>query len=152
MYWRQPSPKAFEGAKGAGNRAAFEALVTSGRATGILAFEGDAAVGWCSVGPRADFPRVVNHRSLGREAPAGTWSVNCFYIPARRRGQGVASVLLDAAVTFASEQGATEIEAYPVTPNAGKVPAAFAWTGVDAMFEKAGFRRLEREGRAIWVR
>ena len=75
MYWRV-SPAAFREGKGDGNRAAFEGLVRTGRASGVLAFDGDAAVGWCAAGPRGDFERVVRHRTLGRDAPENTWSVN----------------------------------------------------------------------------
>ncbi|MCB9683556.1 MAG: GNAT family N-acetyltransferase [Alphaproteobacteria bacterium] len=151
MYWRL-APKDYEAAKGEGNRSAFRELVRSGRARGVLAFEGDDAVGWCAVGPREDFGRIVRHRTLGRDAAVGTWSVNCFFVPRAHRGRGVAKALLDAAVGFAGAGGASELEGYPVTPKDGKMPAAFAYTGVDAMFEGAGFAPLAREGRAIWVR
>jgi len=150
-FWRHPGQKAYEQGKGDGNRDLFHGLVASGRATGVIAYDGDTPVGWCAVAPRADLARVVNGRALKREAPPGTWSVHCFYIPAKRRGQGVATALLEAATAYAFSRGATEVEAYPVTPKADRMPAAFAYTGVPAMFERAGYTPLTREGRAIWV-
>ena len=114
MWWRVPmGGKTWDAAKGAPNRRAFKALVESGRASGVLAFSGDTPVGWCSVGPRADFPALERSKALAREWHAATWSLNCLFVPARYRGHGVARALAAAAVEFAREHGARELEAYP---------------------------------------
>lgn len=151
MYWRLAGKAAWEAGKGEGNRAAFRALVESGGATGVLAFgEGGEAVGWCAVGPRAGFERVERSRALSRAGVGeGTWSLNCFYIPAKWRGRGVARALLAGAVELAFSRGAAEVEAYPVPPPAsgGRVPATFAYTGPLTMFEAAGFERVESGGK-----
>lgn len=153
MYWRLPGSKEFSAGKGAGNRERFRALVEGGHAHGVLAFQGDRPVGWCAVGPRLDFVRVLRSRVLARDAGAGTWSLNCLYVPAKQRGKGVASALVEAAAAHAFALGAQEVEAYPVVPTgAGKVPAAFAWTGVPALYTRAGFTPLVREGRPVFVK
>ena len=76
--------------------------------------------------------------------------MTCFYVPGRRRGQGVASVLLRHAAGQARRLGAPALEGYPVLPSKGttgsKIPAAFAWTGVPSVFEQAGFRDVTPEG------
>jgi hypothetical protein len=88
-------------------------------------------------------------RALQHESPDGTWSVVCFYIPTRWRGRGVASALTKAATERALALGATAVEGYPVVPNpeTDRMPGAFAWTGVPALFERAGYEQMEREGR-----
>jgi len=127
--------------------------VEGGHAHGALAFDGERPVGWCAVGPRLDFLRVLRSRVLMREVGAGTWSLNCLYVPAKQRGKGVASALVGVATDHAFALGADEVEAYPVVPTgAGRVPAAFAWTGVPALYERAGFARVEREGRPIYLK
>jgi len=60
------------------------------------------------------------------------------------RRQGVAHALLEAAVEYAREHGATLLEGYPVDTDGGSVPAANAFKGTVAMFERAGFRVVER--------
>lgn len=142
MWWRVPmGGKTWAAAKGAPNRAAFRALVEAGEASGVLAFAGDEPVGWCAVGPRADFPRIERSKALLRDWDAGTWSLNCLYVPARWRGRGVATALVAAAVAFARRQGARELEAYPQGVAAGeRLAGAFAWTGVPALFLAQGFR------------
>jgi GNAT superfamily N-acetyltransferase len=62
----------------------------------------------------------------------------------KARNQGVADALLDAAVDYARQHGATLLEAYPVDTDGGRVPAAHAFKGTVGMFERAGFEVAER--------
>ncbi len=158
MLWRaKQGGKAFEASKGEPNKRAFKKLVAGGQVFGALAFREDEAVGWCSVGPRADFPGLERSRVLQTDWRDTTWSVTCFYIPTRWRHRGVAVALLREAVNVARDNGATELEAYPVTPyqsGGNEIPGAFAWTGVQPLFEKLNFRPLERpeQTRIVYVR
>jgi GNAT superfamily N-acetyltransferase len=142
MWPRVPrGGKAWEEAKGAKNRDRFRRLVHGGQVHGMLAFCGAEPAGWCSFGPRATFPRLETVRAIQRDWSDGTWSIVCFYIPARWRGRGVATRLLEAATARAFALGAREIEGYPAVPKRPPepLPAAFAWTGVPAFFVKAGY-------------
>jgi len=149
MWWRVPmGGKTWEAAKGEPNRAAFRALVESGRASGVLAFAGDAPVGWCAAGPRREYPRIERSKALARVWSDSTWSLNCLYVPLRWRGRGVATALVASAVRLARAGGASEIEAYPQAVEPGeRQPGAFVWTGVPSLFESAGFRPLHKPGR-----
>ena len=157
MWWRVPKGgKTWDEAKGAKNRDRFRRLVKAGKVHGVLAFAGDEPVGWCAFGPRDDFPRIQSVKALRGHAEEGTWAVVCFYIPSRWRGRGVASALLAAATKQALALGARKVEGYPVVPREeGKeIPAAFAWTGVPALFERAGYAERERPSttRPIFVK
>ena len=149
MYWRLPrGGKLWEQSKGAPNKRAFKKLLTGGKVFGCLAFAADEPVGWCCVGPRDDFPRLERTKALATKWKHTTWSVTCFYIPSGWRNRGVAGALIKEAVKVARDNGASELEAYPVRPSAkgGPIPAAFAWTGVSAIFEKAGFKNVTPPG------
>ncbi len=157
MWWRVPQGgKLWEEAKGRKNRDRFRRLIQAGKVHGVLAFHGDEPVGWCCFGPRTDFPRIERVKALRRDVDDGVWSVVCFFIPARWRGKGVATRLLEAATREAFALGAKALEGYPVVPkNEDKpVPAVFAWTGVPALFERAGYEELARPGaaRPIYVK
>jgi GNAT superfamily N-acetyltransferase len=155
MWWRRKSGKAWQACKGAPNRTDFRALVKSGGAHGILAYAQGEPVGWCNIGPRADFPRIANSRVLQRTSEAQRWSVACFYIRSAWRRRGVAQLLLDAAVAEAFRRGAEEVEGYPkIYRSAPTAPAAFVWTGLPRMFESAGFEPVPAEGskRIIYVK
>ncbi|GAB3095438.1 GNAT family N-acetyltransferase [Lysobacter terrae] len=155
MWWRVPmGGKTWDEAKGARNRKAFRELVESGEASGVLAFDGDTPVGWCSIAPRPVFPRLERSKALKREWKATTWSLNCLYVPARHRDRGVARLLVTAAVDLAKARGAAEIEAYPQAVRAGERQAgAFVWTGVPALFEPLGFRPVVKpeRGRTLYL-
>jgi GNAT superfamily N-acetyltransferase len=155
MWWRvSMGGRTWDAAKGAPNRAAFRHLVETGAASGVLAFDRDAPVGWCAIGPRGDFPRLDRSRALVRAYPAGTWSLNCLYVPAAWRGRGVARALVAAAVDLARQAGATEIEAYPQSLAPGERQAeAFVWTGVPGLYEPHGFKRQgpAARGRGLYL-
>jgi GNAT superfamily N-acetyltransferase len=145
MWWRVPQGgKLWERMKGKKNRAAFRRLAESGDVHGVLAFSGGTPVGWCSFGPRRSYPRLERVRALKRDWSDGTWSILCFYIPSAWRHRGVATLLLNAATARAFELGAREVEGYPVMTSdaTGMMPGAFAWTGVPALFDSAGYKKL----------
>jgi GNAT superfamily N-acetyltransferase len=157
MLWRlERGGKLWEEVKGAKNRNALKRLIEQGRVHAMLALSESEPVGWCSFGPRASFPRIGRSRVLRRASPEGTWSIICFFIPAPWRWQGVATLLLRAATERAFALGASEIEGYPVKPkdSPARVPAAFASTGVPALFREAGYEELERPPSyyRLWIR
>ncbi len=155
MWARVPrGGKLWEASKGEPNRRALAELIGSGAAHALLAVSDQRVVGWCSLGPRAEFPRLERVKAARSNWDEHTWSVVCFFIPARQRGRGVASALLDAAIAYAREHGARVLEGYPVRSASGgdaKMPAAFAWTGVASMFQRRGFERASPSGaRELW--
>ena len=54
MYWRIGA--AYRERPRARNKAALRALARRGPPPGLLAFDGDLAVGWCQLTPRTDLP------------------------------------------------------------------------------------------------
>jgi GNAT superfamily N-acetyltransferase len=156
MWPRVPrGGKLWQECKGDKNRKDFRRLVEASEVHGVLAFADDNPVGWCCFGPRSTFPRLERVRALQRDWDEGTWSIVCFYIPTRWRGKGIAGWLLAAATEHAFALGARELEGYPAIPKdaATPMPAAFAWTGVPALFEAAGYREVpaQKASRAIFV-
>lgn len=155
MWWRvERGGKLWEENKGAKNKAAFRKLVSSGAVRGSLAFAGDEPVGWCCVGPRADFPRLERTKALSTDWDAKTWSVTCFYIKSAWRNRGVATALLAEAVKIAKAGGAKRLEGYPVRIKGGRSPGSFEWTGVPGVFERNRFRDITPKDnpRDIYVR
>jgi GNAT superfamily N-acetyltransferase len=130
------------------NRAVLEAAVrtTAGerRAPGLVAYRDGQPIGWVSVGPRSDYARLEHSKVLGRVDETPVWSIVCFVVARTARGGGVAAALLDAAIAYAADHGATMLEAYPVDTTDGRVPAATAFKGTLAMFERAGFEVVAR--------
>jgi GNAT superfamily N-acetyltransferase len=80
---------------------------------------------------------------LSRIDDTPVWSIVCFVVGAKSRGQGIASALLRGAIDYARQRGATMLEAYPVSVTRGKVRAADAYHGSQSMFAKEGFELIE---------
>ena len=125
------------------NRAVLEdavgKLAPHDRAPGLVAYRDGEAVGWVSLGPREDYERLEHSTVLRRVDEKPVWSIVCFVVGWQARGQGVARALLDAAVDYARQHGATLLEAYPVDTGGRRIPSAYAFSGPLGMFERAGF-------------
>ncbi|MGB5894788.1 MAG: GNAT family N-acetyltransferase [Ignavibacteriaceae bacterium] len=143
MYWRVKSA-AWEKQKGDGNKRAMKKIIYSDNIPGILAYHKSEPVGWCSVAPREDFPRLDNSRILKPVDEKPVWSVVCFFIHKNYRKKGLSIALLSAAKKFVKSNSGKILEGYPVEPKKDKMPDAFAWTGISAAFQSAGFKEVAR--------
>lgn len=140
MFWRTAKGVDWPAFQGAKAKAAMRRLVREGKSLGILAYDGDEPVGWCSFGPRVDYARLDRSPSMKVDDAEQVWSVPCFYVKASHRRQGVARALLDAALRAMRRRGAKLAEGYPYKVGRAKpLSPAFTWTGTLPMFERAGF-------------
>ena len=143
MLWRL-SKRQMDAGKGAGNCRAMKAIFVSGHVPGLLARHDGEAVGWIQVDERAAFPRLAASRVLKPVDDEPVWSVSCFLVDRRFRGQGLSVALLRGAVGFAREKGAAVLEGYPIdTPKDNYAPV-YAWTGFAGAFRDAGFEEVAR--------
>jgi len=133
MYWRigagysrRPHEK---------NRAAFRKIVKDGPPPGLLAFDGDLAVGWCQVTPRDALPWLDGAKRTQRVDDAPVWALSCFYVRPGYRRKGVTLALIKAALKTAKRAKAPALEVYPMD-----TPRSF--TGWIPTFEKAGFKSI----------
>lgn len=138
----------FQKATAESNRAVLERAVETtaaeARHPGLVAYRDGVPIGWVSVGPRDDYERLRHSKVLAPIDDRPVWSIVCFVVSRRARGQGVAGALLDAAVDYAAHHGAQLLEAYPVDTGGGRVAAATAYKGTVEMFERAGFTVADR--------
>jgi len=140
------------------NRADLEALVTGSRVPGLVAYDDDEPVGWCSVGPLEGFTRIVASPYFADARPegddlTGRWAVTCFVVREQARGTGLLGRLLRAAVEHARESGARALEAYPLDPaKAEQIGPDELYAGVVRHYEDQGFTRQGELGpRALMV-
>jgi GNAT superfamily N-acetyltransferase len=136
--------RAWSNSTAAGNRAELKTLTKRKLAPGLVAYRDDRAVGWVSLAPREDYERLAYSKVLAPVDDTPVWSIVCFVVSRRVRGQGIAAALLEAAIDFARSHGATTLEAYPVETGGARIAAASAFHGTLGMFERAGFTIVER--------
>jgi GNAT superfamily N-acetyltransferase len=123
----------------ADNRERLSKLTIDGPPPGLVAYEGDRAIGWVSLAPRPAYDRLTHARVLAPVDDRPVWSIVCFVVSRTARGKGVATALLDGAIDWARSQGATILEGYPSDTQGKKISAASAYSGTLSMFESAGF-------------
>ena len=136
MYWRIGSQ--YKKRERAENKREFRRIVKRGPPPGLLAFDGDVAVGWCQVTPRAELPSLEGRRVSARIDDLPVWSLSCFYVRRGYRRKGVMAALIAAAVKAAKRAKAPALEAYPYVT---KQPV---YVGVLSTFERAGFSVVAR--------
>jgi len=117
------------------NRAALRRIVKRGPPPGLLAFDGDLAVGWCQLTPHDALRWLDRNRSLDRVDDEPVWSISCFYVRRSYRRKGVSTALIEAAVAAARRAGAPAVEAYPSE-------ASGAFTGYASAFARLGFAEV----------
>lgn len=139
MHWRRP-----DGGYGddRDNRDRFVDVTTGGPPPGLLGYVGGDPKGWVQVGPRSDFPTLGRSRLFKPVDELDPWTINCFVVKVGERGRGIGKGLLDAAIEYATSQGAAVIEAYPVDGKRESVVDYF--TGTLGMFAEHGFVELIR--------
>lgn len=139
MHWRRP-----DGGYGdeRDNRERFADIAAAGPAPGLLGYVEGHPVGWVQVGPRSHFPTLGRSRLFKPVDNLDPWTINCFVVRTGHRRQGIGKGLLDAAIEYATSQGAEVIEAYPVDGRRESVVDYF--TGTLGMFAEHGFVEVVR--------
>jgi GNAT superfamily N-acetyltransferase len=134
MYWRIGS--LYRQRDRSENRDALKTIVRRGPPPGLLAMEGDTAIGWCQLTPRSELAWLDRSRITAAVDDRPVWSISCFYVRRGYRGQGVTAALIRAAIKAARQAGAPALEAYP--RDAAKHTVG-AFTGFTSTFASAGF-------------
>ena len=139
MYWRIGA--AYRKRSPELNRQGFRQVVSEGPPPGLLALDGDLAVGWCQITPRDSLPWLDRAWRLRRVDDMPVWSISCFYIRIGYRRRGVTAALIRAALDAARKAKAPSVEAYPLD---GKLSPSATSTGYASTFARLGFREVAR--------
>jgi predicted GNAT family acetyltransferase len=126
------------------NKDHIRARIEAGPPPRLLALEGDVAVGWMQIGPRADVPEWNNAGRASAPLPdaaaedSGVWAVSCFFLRTSARGKGLTHALVQAGIEHARLNGARLIEACPIDLSKDSRSIGL-FVGSTRVFEKAGF-------------
>ena len=120
-----------------------KSLVDRGIVPGLIGYENGVPVAWVSLGPREDYPKLRRSPVMKPVDERPVWSIICFFVDRRARGQGLSERMLRAAVDYARSCGARVVEAYPVDKQERSHPD-FMFFGAKSMYDRAGFREVAR--------
>jgi GNAT superfamily N-acetyltransferase len=144
MYWRIGG--AYRG-RCDENRETLQTIVKRGSPPGLLAFDGDLAVGWCQLTPRDELPWLDRMWWFRRVDDVPVWSISCFFVRRGYRQKGVMSQLIAAALKTAKRAKAPALEAYPVDTTVPRSTSNI-FTGTVSAFTRAGFKEVARRAAA----
>jgi GNAT superfamily N-acetyltransferase len=144
MHWRLSIAEWMEG-KGDGNKRAMRKLANRKSAPGVVIYRDAMAVAWCSLGPRASFPRLERSTLLASIDDQPVCAIACVFVDKQHRGLGLLPAILEAVCEYAAANDYKIAEGYPVEPRAGRRAGSdTAMTGIASAFLDAGFREVAR--------
>ena len=132
----------------AGNRAAKVGLVRAGRAHAALVYAGGDVSDGASSGSLRTCPgsRIARHK---RRCKAGC-RITCVFVDKGWRGRGVAAAALTEALAVIAKAGGGHVESFPEEVAGRKPAAAFLHNAEAVRFDRAGFDRVRKLGKARW--
>jgi GNAT superfamily N-acetyltransferase len=145
LYWRIGG--AYRERPNGENKEALHEIVERGSPSGLVAFDGDLAVGWCQLTPRDALPWLDHMWWFQRVDDVPVWSISCFYVRRGYRRQGIMAQLIFAALNTAKLARASALEAYPIDMSAPKSTSNL-FTGTASTFARAGFKEVARRASA----
>jgi GNAT superfamily N-acetyltransferase len=118
------------------------------RGAGLVGYLDDEPVGWCALGPRPSYLRLLKMpvpwkgRAEDRQDD-GVWAVTCFVVRVGFRKRGISGELALAAVEHARASGARALEAYPMLTQEGKdITWGELHVGARSVFAAAGMTQV----------
>lgn len=148
MYWRLPHSE-FDALEAPAKKKMLHRLAVKGPVPGLLAYLDGEPAGWCSIAPREEYEALERSRVYKRLDNEPVWSIVCFFMARRVRGQGLMQQMIREAVAYAKSRGAKIVEAYPTDLEAEKLAGrrlggADGYMGIASIFRKAGFVEMKQ--------
>lgn len=141
--WWVPTWEGFNERTSQQNRALREELFANQTFDGYIVYINGEPQGWCQVGRRDQFTKLVNQFNL--EPDENTWAITCMALPPRYQGLGLAHEILGLIIADLKASGVKRIQAFPKF--APDLPKDEIWTGPLTIFEKAGFKYVTKDER-----
>ena len=137
------------------NRIAMQARIEVGAMDGFLAFDGAEVVGWLNAQPRHALPHCFDRMHIEpTPLPCEAFEaavIVCFVVAPQRRRQGIARVLLAAALESFAARGIKLVDAFPFKSGASEL-AADHYHGSLFLFLDQGFTVLREDETMTAVR
>jgi GNAT superfamily N-acetyltransferase len=138
--------KDYHAAGGSGNEASFRRLLAaSDRPMGVIGYDDDQPTGWCAAGPRSRYARGIKTPTYGVRDTSeddSVWLIPCLFVRKDRRQTGLSDLLVNAAVGLAKENGATAVEAFPLSGTERR--SKDTQVGFESAFSRCGFVPIGR--------
>jgi len=147
-YYHVPKAIEWSTLDGPANRQAMTARIDVAEMEGFLAYAGGEVVGWLNAQPRHKLPHACARLGVAPpelDVPAHeAAAIVCFVVAPPWRRRGVATALLDGALTSFAARGIRVVDAYPWKAGDSATPTDH-YHGPLALFLAAGFVAVREE-------
>jgi GNAT superfamily N-acetyltransferase len=144
-FWRLGKGEKAAAVRGVTAKRRLRKGVLSGSVHGLVAYFNGDPVGWCTFGPRKDFPRLDQSSGRRNADQDGSWTIPCFFVQPGYRELGVSSALLVQALRILRDRKIKVVEGYPLlVPQASEFFPEFTCNGALTLCLKAGFNVVDR--------
>jgi GNAT superfamily N-acetyltransferase len=154
-FYQVPRVIDWEALTASQNRTAMQARIEVGAMDGFLAFDGAEVVGWLNAQPRDALPHCFDRMRIEpTPLPCEAFEaavIVCFVVAPQRRRQGIARVLLAAALASFAARGIKLVDAFPFRSSASEL-AADHYHGSLSLFLDQGFTVLREDETMTAVR
>jgi ribosomal protein S18 acetylase RimI-like enzyme len=147
-FFHAASREEWDAATSATNRAAAREMILAGRMRGLLAYDGDKPVGWCHYDVLKNLPGARVFYGELASADESRALIACFTIAQGYRRQGIADMLLRAALADLKALGVHTVEAYPVIASGSD---EHNYHGPLSLYEKHGFAIVRKTEKNVLV-
>jgi GNAT superfamily N-acetyltransferase len=106
MYYRRSGKTR----PGSSNREELLALSRAGIVPGLVGYLDGVPVGWISLGPRGEYPKLERSPIMKPVDDEAVWSIVCTFVDKAHRGHGLQRKLLAAAIDYARSRGVRLLE------------------------------------------
>lgn len=129
-------------------KSAMHDLLAASGVHGVVAVADESIVGWCAIDPIATQTGHDYYIANNGDVDATAWAIHCVYVHPAQRGRGVSSGLVDGAVAYARERGASCVLSFPIPPDNRERFAAHddEFSGRYATYDRLGFERIDALG------
>jgi GNAT superfamily N-acetyltransferase len=127
-------------------------LIVTGVMQGYIAYSEGKSVAWCNFNDKRAFSRLdfdTETSNLLSQETENIKAVTCFTVSPEYRSQGIATALLERAISDATAQGISAIEGYA---RFHETRFPFDYTGPIRLYEKLGFVQVAKYGKVAVMR
>lgn len=141
------------GQRGVSYRDIKQDRVRTGRAHAALVLDEDGAVqGWAQYGDPDELSNLKHSRAYDKEPPPlPDWRITCIFVDKRHRGQGIARLALEGAISQIAQVGGGLTEAIPEATDGRVAHGRFLFSGTAELFDDYGFTRVRQVGKHAWI-
>ncbi|WP_052462515.1 GNAT family N-acetyltransferase [Nigerium massiliense] len=135
------------------HRAAKRDRVLSGTAHAALVLDEDGlAQGWAQYGDPEELSGIKHKRAYAKAPPPPPdWRITCIFVDKGHRGQGIARLALEGALSLIGRAGGGRVEAISEVTAGRVAQGRFLFSGTAELLAEQGFEQVRQVGKHAWI-